>query len=100
MRLLLGWGRIDRGSGFDKRAIDVIKGVSGLQNGHSLRRATARRKSPKANRPARCAGKCRKWSLPAKAPRRSSELTQSAHYLRESRKSGRGVPVSPPSRKC
>jgi hypothetical protein len=29
-----------------------------------LTRATARRKSPKANRPARCAGKCRKW-LPA-----------------------------------
>jgi hypothetical protein len=73
MRLLLGWGRIDRGSGFDKRAIDVIKGVSGLQNGHSLRRATARRKSPKANRPARCAGKCRKWSLPAKAPAHSCQ---------------------------
>jgi hypothetical protein len=28
-------------------------------------RATARRKSPKANRPGRCAGKCRKWLSPA-----------------------------------
>ena len=39
----------------------------------AMRCWTGSAKRPKANRPARCAGKCRKWLLPAEAPSQSCQ---------------------------